>query len=160
MKKGIKKNVLPKTPGVNKNLAEGAELLVREINAPADLLEFMFEGLYWLEEFEKELRRKPCTFSARKFFKEVLQPWVAGGKDVVEKIAMGLHELTDAIGSEGYDKFLSELIQAFGITQKQGFYVDDSDKYLNIIGTMLKLSPFIQSYEYDLSEQLKLSEAA
>ena len=68
MKKTNTKNTITNTPGVNKNLVEGAELLVREIKAPADLLEFMFEGLYWLEEFEKELRHKPCTFSARSFF--------------------------------------------------------------------------------------------
>lgn len=157
MKKETKKSVI--TTELNKNLIEGAELLITEIKTPAALLDFMFESSYWMEEFEKELRRKPCTFSARNFFKVVLQPWFAGGKNVIEKIAMGLHELTDAIGSEGYDKFLSELIQAFGITKKQGFYVDDSDKYLNIIGTMLKLSPFIQSYEYDLREQSGLSEA-
>lgn len=159
MKKEIKKNFIPNTPGLNKNLIEAAEFLITEIKTPAALLDFIFESFYWMEEFEKELSRKPNTFSARLFFKEVLQPWFAGGKDVVEKTAMGLREVLDMIGDEGYDEFLSELIQAFGIDQKQGVNVDEPDKYLKIIGTMLKLSPFIQSYEYDLREQRKLSEA-
>src|SRR5690242_2547925 len=102
MKKEKKKSVTTSTSMLNKNLIEAAELLITEIKTPAALLDFMFESFYWMEEFEKELSRKPNTFSARFFFKEVLQPWFAGGKDVVEKTAMGLREVLDMIGDEGY----------------------------------------------------------
>ena len=38
MKKGTKKSVTAKTPGLNKSLIEGAELLITEIKTPASCL--------------------------------------------------------------------------------------------------------------------------
>jgi hypothetical protein len=145
MKKTIAENDRTNTPGY-KYLIEGANLLITEIKKPSVLLDFMFESFWWLDQLDKEYNIESDHFLERQFYQLVLQPWFAGGKDVACNIAAGLEAVRDAVGSEGYEKYLSRLIQGFGINCKEGIYTD-SDQYLNVISTLLKLSFFIQQYE-------------
>ncbi len=162
MKKTNTKDQVRKITTENKHLIEGAKLLIREVKTPAALLEFMLEGLWWIEQFDNKYKLETDNFNSRLIIENIVQPWFAGGDDIVVEIAKGLRQIQGSIGSGYYEEYLSKLVQAFGVSLKEGIYLD-TEKYLLTLNALIELSFSIRDYEDDRNkeiEQNKLSKAA
>ena len=143
----------------SKHLTEGATLLMETIKTPAKLLNFLVESLWWMDEFRIENKEVPESFEPRIIIEHIVQPWFAGGENVKEKIAEGIHNVRDCIGAEGYREYISKMVQAFGLNIKTGIY-NNVDKFLQPMSTMIKLSLMIDAYELELFKKNNISKAA
>lgn len=152
MEKKNKPVKVKKTTGEKKYLIEGTNQFIQTVKSPALLLEFVSESLWWMDLLNKEEKTFADSFNSILVIQNIIGPWFAGGPDVVEKIADGLKEIESRSGSQGFNNYISNLIQGLGISSKNGIY-SDIDRYLATISAMIRLGLSIREYEDSLDKR-------
>ncbi|MEO6134751.1 MAG: hypothetical protein ABIP35_06330 [Ginsengibacter sp.] len=148
MKKVNNQSLVKTTTGVNEIFIKCAKILVSEIKSPAVLLNLMVDVCWYLEEFDNARGVKCDAFENRLFIRLVVQPWFAGGEDVIINIAKGIKEMTSSLAIENYGNYLSKVFQAFGFNLLSGYYASAGEE-ASMLATLLKMDEFIAPYQLE-----------
>lgn len=159
-----KKMIIQKKETLEKILIEGANVLIKGFKTPANFLSFLTQALYWTSiEGVSEEKGADQTFFLRLVIDEVLQRWINTEERVNENVAIGLKEIQDWYGYEGYYDQISVILKGLAISIKEGGHPVKKylDEYFKGVGVMFELGDHIRSYTIiKIREQKKISEAA
>ena len=102
---------------VDKSLIEGAESIIKNMESPALFLSFLCDAISWVDSsrrINKHYSDDVDSWFMCLMIEEVTQPWFAGGKDSVEKMAEGLGNVFGYFGSDACFTNLAVITESFG----------------------------------------------
>lgn len=147
-----------------RHLIEGANILMNEFKTPAKFLSFLTDALYWTSEegisYEKGTNR---TFFIRLLIREVLQPWLEGGEDMLKRICKGLDEVAGCGEYEEYYNCMAKIMKGFAVSMLPDLYEPDYlCERLSYIQAMLRIGDCAKLYDDEMNKigEEKLSKAA
>ncbi|HEY9364414.1 MAG TPA: hypothetical protein VIQ00_14195, partial [Chitinophagaceae bacterium] len=90
-----------------RHLIEGANILVKEFQTPANLLKFLTCSINWIEDYNDERAKEGQTADSDTFFirlliDHLLHPWLEKSQNNIPGITNGLKEIQDVFGYDGY----------------------------------------------------------
>lgn len=106
------------------HLMNTATKLVEMMGTPSRYLEFIQEALTWIHQHQVRIGNKDESrdphFDIVLHIEHIVQPWFAGGENMMDNIARGLESINEALGYDGYHDGLAMVVAAYSADFESG----------------------------------------
>lgn len=146
------------------HLLGAANALVAKMETPTAFLLFCTDAInymtHYMIEMKKFSRQDDHHYTAIVMIENIIPAWYAGGADVMERIADGIHEVYDFCGDEGFRHMVNSIIVGHGkYSEVMDWTSKGIDEYTRRMGALSLLLDAMEQYDLEIHAEEMLKAA-